>query len=55
MSGAWQIDEVEDISGGNQTVLGAICAEVVGNSAELPSVVELVVRTLSEGGCQDNG
>jgi hypothetical protein len=44
------IDEVEDISRGNQSLLGGTRAEVVGNSGELPSVVELIVRTLSEGG-----
>jgi hypothetical protein len=44
------IDEGEDISRGDQLVLGATCAGVVGNSGELPSVVELIVRTLSEGG-----
>ncbi len=47
------IDEVEDISRGDQLVLGATRAEVVGDSGELPSVVELIMHTLSEGGGRD--
>jgi hypothetical protein len=41
--------KVEDISRGNQSVLGATRVEVVGDSGELPSVFELVVQTLSKG------
>ncbi len=44
------IDEVEDISGGDQPVLVATRLEAVSDSGELPSFVELVMCTLSEEG-----
>jgi hypothetical protein len=49
------IDKVEYIPRGNQPVLGTTRAEVVSNSRELPSIVELVMCTLCEWDRQDNG